>query len=173
MAAYFLYVPHNPYFMISWFARLLCAPHHTKRANILSNPQNNMYPTTGLNDTDNSPIFNPKLACSKGGCIFFRPKKPKSPPRLADEQSDSVRASSSKVARNSSGELDSDKISINWRSSSVDSSLVAVILGSLHDDGRRESLCFFKICSTRTSLGAEALEEAKGAAVFAPVDEDL
>jgi hypothetical protein len=45
-----------------------------------------------------SPTCKPKAAFSKAGCIFLRPKNPKSPPRLAELQSDSVRANSSNVA---------------------------------------------------------------------------
>ncbi|KAH9527980.1 hypothetical protein DERF_001960 [Dermatophagoides farinae] len=47
---------------------------------------------------DNSPTFKANAASSNGFCIAPRAKNPKSPPRLADEQSDSSDASSSNVA---------------------------------------------------------------------------
>mmetsp|Transcript_12582 Transcript_12582/g.30043 ORF Transcript_12582/g.30043 Transcript_12582/m.30043 type:complete len:220 (-) Transcript_12582:325-984(-) len=102
----------------------------------------------------NSPIFKAKDACSNAGCIFRRPKNPRSPPRLAEEQSLSVRAISSKVALNSSG-LASSSLMISKRpsSSSVASSLVEVILGCLQELGLLEPLCFLRMCKTRTSLG--------------------
>lgn len=46
--------------------------------------------------SDNSPSFNAKAASSNGFCIAPFPKGPKSPPRLADEQSEYLDASSAK-----------------------------------------------------------------------------
>mmetsp|Transcript_20652 Transcript_20652/g.51302 ORF Transcript_20652/g.51302 Transcript_20652/m.51302 type:complete len:213 (+) Transcript_20652:75-713(+) len=109
----------------------------------------------------NSPTFRRKDASSNGGCIFFRPKNPRSPPRLADEQSDSVRASSWKVARSSLRSPSSScKISKRPSSSSCASSMVCVIWGFLHEAGRLEPLCFFKICKTLTSFGADESESS-------------
>lgn len=46
----------------------------------------------------NSPTFNANAASSKGFCIVPRPKGPKSPPRLAEEQSEYFCASSANEA---------------------------------------------------------------------------
>lgn len=51
--------------------------------------------TTG---SDSSPTFNEKAACSKGFCIAPWPKGPKSPPRLAELQSEYFWASSANEA---------------------------------------------------------------------------
>mmetsp|Transcript_11033 Transcript_11033/g.31795 ORF Transcript_11033/g.31795 Transcript_11033/m.31795 type:complete len:207 (+) Transcript_11033:92-712(+) len=119
-----------------------------------------------------SPTFSPKLASSKAGCILRRPKNPKSPPRLADEQSDSVRASSSNVACSSAGLSSSSiKISKSPCNSSLASSLVCVIFGCLQLLGLLESLCFFRMCRTRTCFGSSGLleEAAAGALSVASV----
>lgn len=101
------------------------------------------------------PTPKPKLAFSNAGCIFFRPKKPKSPPRLAEEQSLSVLANSSNVARNSlglSGSM-SDSMECNSRKSAIAFSFVSVMLDTRQEEGRREWMCLRNICNTRTSRG--------------------
>lgn len=47
-------------------------------------------PESDSTTSDISPTLKAKAACSKEGCIIPRPKKPRSPPRLALLQSDST-----------------------------------------------------------------------------------
>eukprot|EP00568_Trieres_chinensis_P005484 CAMPEP_0183310050 /NCGR_PEP_ID=MMETSP0160_2-20130417/28567_1 /TAXON_ID=2839 ORGANISM="Odontella Sinensis, Strain Grunow 1884" /NCGR_SAMPLE_ID=MMETSP0160_2 /ASSEMBLY_ACC=CAM_ASM_000250 /LENGTH=223 /DNA_ID=CAMNT_0025474193 /DNA_START=556 /DNA_END=1224 /DNA_ORIENTATION=- len=116
--------------------------------------KNDMNTTGCFNNPLSSPIFNPNDASSKAGCIFLRPKKPKSPPLLADEQSDSVRANSSNVARSSLGsDNDSCRIWMSSLSSSLAFSSVSVIRGFLQLAGLRLPRCFLSMCSTRTCSG--------------------
>ena len=85
-----------------------------------------------------------KVASSKGFCICPGPNMPRSPPFLAELQSLYWLASSSKEASLLSI-CEMYPLSI-----SIASSLVLVMLSSLHEAGRRESLCFTRRWLART-----------------------
>lgn len=77
-----------------------------------------------------------KAASSNGFCMRPRPNTPRSPPFRAEEQSLSVRASSS---NDTSPETMRSRYADSMASAS---SLLRVICGDFHEDGRRDSVCF-------------------------------
>lgn len=92
---------------------------------------------------DSSPTLRANAASSNGFCIWLRPKRPRSPPSRADEQSLSVLASLAKVALRSSA----SRSVFSWplRISSA-SSLDRVMLAWRQDAGRRLPLCLMRRC---------------------------
>lgn len=94
------------------------------------------------------PTFSLKASSSNGACIWPRPNMPKSPPRLADEQSEYLEARSANVASFAT-------ICLRYPfSSSMASSLVRVMFSSLHDDGRLLSACLTRRWLQRISPGS-------------------
>mmetsp|Transcript_33817 Transcript_33817/g.73150 ORF Transcript_33817/g.73150 Transcript_33817/m.73150 type:complete len:240 (-) Transcript_33817:1-720(-) len=107
-------------------------------------------PLSVLTTLLSSLIFRAKAACSKAGCILPRPNFPRSPPCSCELQSDSFLACLSNSSRNLAL---SSMLAIFFRSSLssyVASSTVRLITFSLQEDGRRDSVCFFKRWRTRT-----------------------
>mmetsp|Transcript_90711 Transcript_90711/g.256148 ORF Transcript_90711/g.256148 Transcript_90711/m.256148 type:complete len:221 (+) Transcript_90711:207-869(+) len=103
--------------------------------------------------SESSPTRRAKDASSKAFCIFPRPKEPRSPPFFADPQSECSRAKLSNFARRSPGSRKAANLVRNSARNLFASSCEHVILGSLHEAGRREFACLRIMCNTRTSAG--------------------
>ena len=111
---------------------------------------------------------------SNAFCIFPLPKKPRSPPCFAEEQSDTFAARSAK-------ETAPDSIcSLYAMSSSSAASLVFLGMccpsGSRQDAGRRLPWCFTRRCEARTSsadMAALGWSEGAGGGASGPGAEEM
>lgn len=97
-----------------------------------------------------SPILRLYVASSKGFCIWPRPKLPRSPPRLAELQSERREATSSNLAL---PETMSSRMAWSWETAL---SLVVLLMtlpsGSFHEAFLREPWCLIKMWDALTWL---------------------
>jgi len=95
-----------------------------------------------------SPTLSAYVASSKGFCIWPFPKEPRSPPRLAELQSEYRAAMSSNLAL---PEVISSRRDLSWETAL---SLVVLLMmrpsGSFHEAFRREPWCLISICEALT-----------------------
>mmetsp|Transcript_47089 Transcript_47089/g.134367 ORF Transcript_47089/g.134367 Transcript_47089/m.134367 type:complete len:217 (+) Transcript_47089:88-738(+) len=105
---------------------------------------------------ESSPSLRAKEASENAFCIFSRAKRPRSPPLLAEPQSECSVASSRNLRGSSSGPSFASW-ALSPRSTSAASSAVHVIFGSRQDAGRLEPRCFRIMWSTWTCAGSSVL----------------
>merc|ERR1712190_647507 len=90
---------------------------------------------------DDSPTDNVNDASSKAFCILPRPKTPRSPPFFAELQSECSIAAAWNCFLRSAGSLCRDNCARSVDKNCSASATEHVMLGSRHEDGRREAEC--------------------------------
>mmetsp|Transcript_37278 Transcript_37278/g.118640 ORF Transcript_37278/g.118640 Transcript_37278/m.118640 type:complete len:222 (-) Transcript_37278:477-1142(-) len=116
--------------------------------------------------SDSSPTSRAKAASEKGFCIFSRANGPRSPPFLAELQSECARASSSNFRRREPqplGPPSGASCSRKPARKAAASSRLQVIAGWRQEEGRRQSRCFRRMCKARISRGSFLARLALGA----------
>mmetsp|Transcript_126972 Transcript_126972/g.353633 ORF Transcript_126972/g.353633 Transcript_126972/m.353633 type:complete len:218 (+) Transcript_126972:108-761(+) len=114
-------------------------------------------PESVATNSESSPTSRAKAASEKGFCIFSRGKSPRSPPFLAELQSECALASSSNFFRKEPQPLGPPSGANCCRSPAMNdaaSSRVQVMTGCRQEDGFLDSLCLRKMCSALTSVGS-------------------